>query len=102
MGKLYGLRYRIFDTNGEHIASARYPVDAAALAGMAEGRTIRYNSNRVKDTIWEEGNEDTRAGESWDEAGDIMAERATQLLVRNRHKEQAKRDKALAEGKLFR
>ena len=59
--------WKIYTREGEYIASAKYPEDAAAIVAMrGEGTTIRYGHNK-RDIVWTEGQgADGEAGESYD------------------------------------
>ena len=57
---------KVYTADGEYVASCRYAEDAAAIvATYGDGATIR-NGHRRRDTVWTEGAEATRAGESFD------------------------------------
>lgn len=58
-------RFKIYKSDGEYIASCKYPEDAAAIVALnGEGTTIRDgHPGRI---LWFEGREDQPATESWD------------------------------------
>jgi hypothetical protein len=64
------LPYRVW-YDGKLIGATAEPEEAAALAGMRTETTVRYG-NRL---IWREGREHVLAGDSWDQAGQVMYDR---------------------------
>ena len=69
-------KYKVYYKN-EYIASTKYSVEAAAVAGMRKGSIVKFNHRHV---VWQEGEEEVDAGESWDQAGEIMDNRAAKIL----------------------
>lgn len=72
-------RLKVHNPNGEYIASCKHYEDAACLIAMyGEGATVRHadiGSRDKRDVIWREGAERIAAGDSYDEAADIMRSR---------------------------
>jgi hypothetical protein len=67
------LRYKVYDHQGEHIASCKHPVEAAVLVGVQpDGATVRAEHNLV---VWIEGSEGWGAGDSYDQTADIILQR---------------------------
>ena len=64
-------RYKVFDTDGEYIAACRHA---------------------KKFTVWTEGSELERAGDSWDRAGLIIRLRAARLILKQVEKYPARQD----------
>lgn len=63
---------KVFNPQGEYIASCKMYEDAAALAGnYGDGAKIKYGTILV----WHEGHEAISAAESYDSAASIMSER---------------------------
>ena len=66
--------YKVYNRS-EYVAACKYPEDAAAIvAAYGEGATIRFG-HRAKDTVWREGKEDQSAGDSYDFAAAVVADR---------------------------
>lgn len=66
---------KVFNPQGEYIASCKLYEDAACLAGMyGDGAQIRIGHAKSC-TVWNEGSEDFSAAESYDGAAKIMADR---------------------------
>lgn len=57
--------------DGEYVAACKYAEDAAALVAMSGG-IIEHGHSLV---VWREGEEDFSAGESYDEAAELMFKR---------------------------
>lgn len=74
--------YFIHNTGGECIGSLVYAEDAAALVSiLGDGTTVR---NEVGAVLWTEGdapNRDGNAGDSFDEAADLIREREKRPCV---------------------
>lgn len=69
--------YKVF-RNGEYVASVKYLEDAAALCSVSgKGSVVKLGHSKV---IWTEGEEEIDAGDSYDEAADIMQRRVDALL----------------------
>jgi len=66
--------YKVYTADNEYIASVKSPIDGAILVGAHTHGTVRYGHSKTC-IIWNEGNEDFSAGESWDLAADVMADR---------------------------
>ena len=66
------MRYEVYTTLGQHIATTKFPEDAAAMMSI-EGMSIR--DAKTGETLWVEGLEEMRARESYDYAAEIMAGR---------------------------
>lgn len=66
-------RFKVYTPAGEYVAACKRAGDAAALVSLyGEGATIRDGHAR---RVWVEGS-DGWAGESYDEAADVVMERA--------------------------
>lgn len=55
----------------EYVAACKYPEDAAILVSAAGG-VVKHGHSLV---VWTEGSEDFSAGESYDNAATVMADR---------------------------
>lgn len=67
-------RLKVFSSDGEYIASVKYYEDAAALASMrGDGTQVRAGHGGT--VLWHEGTEEFSAGESYDDAAQVMLER---------------------------
>lgn len=60
----------------EYVASCHYFEDAAALAGLTQGSVVKW---RGKHVIWREGSESVAAGDSYDQAAEIMRRRVDEI-----------------------
>lgn len=59
-------RYKVFNPEGEYVASCKHIEDAAALvANYGNGATIR-DGHSPKNAVWTEGKESQPAAESYD------------------------------------
>ena len=67
-------QYKVF-VDGEYIASTKYALEAAVLAGLRMDSDVRYGGHARKNIIWKEGEEGFSACESWDKAASIMVSR---------------------------
>lgn len=68
-------KYKVYNPQGEYIASCKHLEDAACLAGMyGSGASIR-EGHAAKDVIWREGQEEFSASDSYDGAAKIMLDR---------------------------
>ena len=67
-------RFKIY-RDGEYVGCVKYLEDAAAIAGMTDGTQVRdgHSPSRI---LWCEGEEEFLAGDSWDDAADVMRERS--------------------------
>ena len=66
---------KIYTPEGEYVAAVKEVMGAAVLVGAyGEGSTIRMGHSK-KMILWTEG-KDGEAAESYDTAGEIMAQRA--------------------------
>lgn len=70
---------KVFCPQGEYVAACKRYEDAACLASFyGDGATIRLgHAKRL--TLWTEGAEEFGAGESYDRAANVMADRRFQL-----------------------
>lgn len=76
------LPLKIFNPQGDYVASCKMFEDAAALAGnYGHGAEVRYGQQK-SNTIWREGYEEFSAAESYDSAGELMQERINKLFNR--------------------
>lgn len=68
------LDFKIYDSDGIYQASCRHATDAAAVVAIqGDGATVRF---RHRKRIWTEGeNADGYAGDSYDEAAELMLSR---------------------------
>lgn len=64
---------------GEYVGCCKYPEDAAALVGMSGG-VVKWCHRHV---MWQEGEEQIEASQSYDEAAEIMVARLRELNARN-------------------
>ena len=65
-------RLKVYAPDGEYVGACKYTTDAAAFAALyGPGATVR-DGHRKKDIIWHEGQEETLAGDSYDEASITM------------------------------
>ena len=68
-------RLKIFNSQGEYIGCVKHYEDAACLvASYGTGATVRFGHSK-RQTLWNEGAEDFSAGDSYDQAGQIMRQR---------------------------
>ncbi len=65
-------KWKVYTESGEYIAACKYPSDAAAIVGLSNGGTVRYDHKRI---VWCEGQEAVEASQSYDEAAEIMLSR---------------------------
>lgn len=70
-----GLKYKVYDHDGEFIASTRHAMHAAMLAGMAPDSEVKYGGHQEWRLIWTEGYETVLASDSYDDAAAIMERR---------------------------
>ena len=63
---------------GEYVAACKYAEDAAALVAMRQSGQIRHGHSHV---VWDEGNEDFEAGESYDGVAQIVYDRIDNKLT---------------------
>lgn len=68
--------YIVKAPEGEERGRVRYPEDAAALVSLCPNHSYVTFNGKV---VWTEGSEEIRAGESYDEAGALMASRAMEV-----------------------
>ena len=70
-------RLKVHNPSGEYIASCKHYEDAACLAASyGIGAVIRHaDLSNAKSVIWREGGEKISAGESYDQAAEIMRDR---------------------------
>lgn len=62
--------YKVYNPQGDYIASCKHAEDAACLAGLnGNGSKIKYERAFI---LWTEGSEEIPAGESYDRAAKIM------------------------------
>ena len=65
-------RFKVYNPQGEYIASCKHIVDAAAIV------SIYGDGARIKDggrIVWAEGREEFSAGESYDQVAEVVWER---------------------------
>ena len=79
--------------NGEYVASCKYEEDAAAICGMTTGTQVRMGHGGP--IIFTEGKERVLAGDSWDEAAEVMRENWENWKYKKRLKKITKNDPAL-------
>ena len=65
------LVWKVYSASGEHIASVRDAEDAAALVGLHDDGKVRVDGR----IVWREGQEEDRAGNSYDFAAGVMHQR---------------------------
>ena len=65
------LIWKVYNGEGEHIASTRDPEEAAALVGMRDNGKVRVDGR----IVWREGQEEDHAGNSYDFAAGVMLRR---------------------------
>lgn len=71
--------FKVYSLGGEYVACFKYPSDAAAFTSiLGDGASVRSGHNK-KFTVWTEGSENFRAGESYDRAGELIAERLAEF-----------------------
>ncbi len=66
------MRYAVYTIRGEHIATTKFPEDAASMMSLP-GMSVR--DAETGETLWVEGLEELPAQESYDHAAEIMARR---------------------------
>ena len=75
-------QFKVFNAEGEYVASVKYFEDAACLMSFyGEGASVRAGHGK-KETLWTEGRESFSAGESYDDAAEVMASRLADLKNR--------------------
>ena len=75
------LPFRVIDHDGHLVGAAYHAEDAAALAGLHAGSTIRFQ----RQIVWREGAEhDGLAGESYDQAAGVIYARVDELTRHRR------------------
>lgn len=88
---------KIFNPDGDYIASCKYYEDAAMLVGSyGHGAKVKLGHSSI---IWNEGQEEIEASESFDRARQIMVERVDEIYKRSfiRLHGQAAYDKLMAD-----
>lgn len=75
------LRFKLYNSSREYVGATRHVEDAAAfVALLGAGATVRDGHRKV---IWQEGDEDFPAADSYDAAGEVMLQRISSAgLVR--------------------
>ena len=68
-------RWKVYSSDGEYLASCKYPLHAAMIVGAHSDGTVR-DGHRAKDIVWNEGAEEFPASESWDSAEAVILRRA--------------------------
>jgi hypothetical protein len=71
--------FRIYNADGEWMASARYAEDAARIVDLFEGGSVRYYPLNL--VVWIDGREDQPASESWDHAAEVINQRVINARV---------------------
>ena len=67
--------WKVFNPKGEYVASCKFPEDAAAIvAAYGDGASIRWGHAK-KDTVFTEGENECRAGNSYDACGELCRTR---------------------------
>ena len=69
--------FKVF-RNGEYVASCKYPEDAAAICGMGGDCCVKYGHKGP--VIYHHKNDNEIAGNSWDDAADLMVARVDNYL----------------------
>ena len=69
------LIWKVYNGDGEHIASTRDPEEAAALVGLRDDGRVRVDGR----IVWREGQEEDRAGNSYDFAAGVMLQRRAEF-----------------------
>jgi hypothetical protein len=66
-------QFKVYNPQGEYVASCKHIEDAACLAGMyGEGCTIRDGHSFI---VWREGQEASMAADSYDEVAVVVMDR---------------------------
>lgn len=74
-------RLKVYDFDGEYVASFKYAEDAAQFVALKlDGTTIR-DGHRVCDTVWKEG-KDGYASEDFHKAARVILRRVGQGVLR--------------------
>lgn len=67
-------RFKLFNPEGEYVASFKHAEDAACLLALyGEGAILRWRDRRL--VLWREGKETQPAGESYDHVADVVHRR---------------------------
>jgi hypothetical protein len=65
--------FAVHNSSGDRVALIKHGEDAAAFVAIqGDGATVRFG----RKIVWTEGAEDISAGESYDQAADMMHERS--------------------------
>lgn len=75
--------FKVYNADGEYVAATIDTTLAAALVGsvLSEGARVKFGGR----IIWREGAEEIPAGESYDRAAEIMADRVTAHWAERRY-----------------
>jgi hypothetical protein len=70
---------KVFNAEGEYVASCKYAGDAACLISMyGDGAQIRLGHSK-KSVLWDEGNEFHPAADSYDFVAEVVDHRITEI-----------------------
>ncbi len=73
-------KWKVYRADGVYMASCKEPEAAAALASLySDGAKVKHDHRLV---VWTEGEEEVRAGESYDRAAEIMLQRLEREISR--------------------
>jgi hypothetical protein len=73
--------WKVYNPEGEYIGCTKHASDAAALVVLrGEGGTVKHGHNLV---VWREGFEEFSAGESYDQASEVMHNRLQECQIKN-------------------
>jgi len=78
--------FKVYSPAGEYVAACKHAEDAACLAALyGDDATIRYRHRHV---VWEEGNENQPADESYDYVAKVILDRVRAIFqIRTREEE---------------
>jgi len=71
--------WKVYNNNGEYVASFKDIYDAAQFVSLEEGREIRYGHSK-RQTVWVQSYPDSDAGESFDAVAEEAARRLPELF----------------------
>ena len=67
-------QWKVFDSNGEYIASFKSVYDAAQFIALEDGRELRFGHSK-KNTVWVQNYTTHDAGESYDAVAEAAYEK---------------------------